>query len=237
MSDDNTQSDSPFAGRGFIAAAIVVGVIVLAGVIVLVTALTAPKDDPVAQPTNTGGPVASGDDQSVCGLEGFEEESSLTDAPDVEWELVGTVAAPFALEVGPGVTDDGFRRCFEHTAEGALFAAVNFIALGTDATTGPRLVELVAPGPGRDALEAQASEGGPSSLRAQVAGFAISNYTKDSVTVDLALNYSSGDLVSLPLKLVWAEGDWKVQMTDTGQLPIAPGAIASLGGYIPWSGA
>jgi hypothetical protein len=57
------------------------------------------------------------------------------------------------------------------------------------------------------------------------------------VTVDLALNYSTGDLVSVPLKLVWAEGDWKVEMTDEGKLPLAPGEIASLGGYIPWSGA
>ena len=236
MSNDNAQPENPFRTRGFIAAAIVVGVIVLAAIIVLVSALTAPKD-PVAQPTSTSGPVASGDDKSVCGLEDFETENTLTEAPTNDWELVGVVAAPSSPDVGPGVIDDGFRSCFAHTAQGALFAAVNFIALGTDASTGPRLIELVAPGAGRDALEEQGSSGGPSSLRAQVAGFAISNYTADGVTVDLALNYSTGDLVSVPLKLVWAEGDWKVEMTDEGKLPLAPGEIASLGGYIPWSGA
>ena len=52
MSDDSTQPDNPFASRGFIAAAIVIGVILLAGVIVLVTSLTAPHT-PVAQPTST----------------------------------------------------------------------------------------------------------------------------------------------------------------------------------------
>ena len=90
MSDDNTTPSNPFTSRGFIAAAVVVGVIILAAVIVLVTSLTAPRD-PVAQPTSTpSGPVASGDDRSICGLEGFETESSLTAAPETKWELVGT---------------------------------------------------------------------------------------------------------------------------------------------------
>ena len=120
---------------------------------------------------------------------------------------------------------------------GALFAAVNFVATGTDATLGPRLVELVAPGPGRDAIEAQSSGGSASNLRAQVAGFKVSAYSADAATIDLALNYSGGELVSVPLKLVWVEGDWKVEMTDAGELPLAPAQIQNLGGYTPWSGA
>lgn len=234
-------SQSPFRSRGFIVAAIVVGAIVLAAIVVLVTSLLGGGDnnaDPTPAPTTSTSADPGSADPSVCGLEGFEETSSLTTAPENEWELVGTMAAPVDDRSGPGdVAAGGFRSCFAHTAEGALFAAVNFVATGTDATLGLRLVELVAPGPGRDALEAQSSGGSASNLRAQVAGFKVSAYSADAATIDLALNYSAGELVSVPLKLVWVEGDWKVEMTDAGELPLAPAQIQNLGGYTPWSGA
>jgi hypothetical protein len=242
VSDDNTQPDNPFTRRGFIAAAIVVGVILLAAVIVAVTAITAPKGDPVVEPTNTSGPVASGEDRSVCGLEAFETESSLTAAPETDWELVGTVAAPTDPEgAGPGVIDsDGFRSCYSHTAQGALYFTVNFLAIGTDATIRDKLIDLVQSGPGRDALqEAQENSSGGSgaSDHAQVAGFKIGAYDSGTATVDLALNTSSGVLISQPIKLVWEDGDWKVVLSETGELPLSPSQLQSLGGYIPWAGA
>lgn len=240
MSDDSTQPSNPFTSRGFIAAAIVVGVILLAGVIVLVTALTAPHT-PVAKPTSTpSGPVASGDDKSVCGLPGFETESSLTTAPTrTKWELVGTVATPTDTKgAGPGRIDsDGFRSCFAHTATGALYASMNFIALGTDGTLRPRLTELVAEGPGKDAIASSDPNAGSDSARAQLAGFKVDSYDGGSATVDLALNYNTGDLVSVPIKLVWEDGDWKLVLAEDGSLPLKPAQLQSLGGYIPWAGA
>lgn len=240
MSDDNTQPSNPFTSRGFIAAAIVIGVILLAGVIVLVTSLTAPHD-PVTKPTSSpSGPVASSDDKSVCGLPGFETNNSLTAAPThTKWELVGTVGTPTDPKgAGPGRTDsDGFRSCFAHTGAGALYAAVNFIALGTDGTLRPRLTELVADGPGKDAIANSDPNAGTDSARAQLAGFRIDSYDAGSATVDLALNYNTGDLVSVPIKLVWEDGDWKLVLTDSGTLPLKPAQLQSLGGYIPWAGA
>lgn len=240
MSNDNTQPSNPFTSRGFIAAAIVVGVVILAAVIVLVTSLTTPK--PVAGPTSTrSGPVAGGNDESICGLPGFETESSLTTAPSTKWELVGTVAAPTDAKIGPGkIAADGFRSCFAHTAQGALYFVVNYLALGTDGTLRQQLPELVQAGAGRDALiQATSKSNGTDSSgqRAQVAGFKIGGYDGRSVTIDLALNYSDGRLISAPLKLTWEPGDWKMVLSDTGQLPLAPAPLDSLGGYIPWAGA
>ncbi len=237
----STDTPSPFRSRGFIVAAAVVGLIAVIAVIALIAGLFNGDDDatpptPTASPAETTAPVTGGD-PSVCGLTALEDSSSLTTAPENTWELVGTMAAPTEAEVGPGAIDDGLRSCFARTAEGALFAAVNFVATGTDATLGPRLIDLVAPGPGRDALKDQDAAGGSSSLRAQVAGFKVAGYTADSATIDLALNYSDGSLVSVPLKLQWAEGDWKVEMTASGDLPLAPAGLQNLGGYTPWSGA
>ncbi|WP_104129569.1 hypothetical protein [Cryobacterium sp. N21] len=236
----NTEHRSPFSRPGFIAAATVVGIIVLASIIVLVTSLNHDTGDNTTPPNDPTSTTPSGDaaDKSVCGLDGFEKTNTLTQAPENDWELVGTVAAPIEPEgAGPAEIIDGLRTCYAHTAEGALFLAVNFAAMGTDASLRDRLPQLVAPGPGRDALIAAGSESSGSTLRAQVAGYKIGSYSTKETTVDLAVNYSSGELVSLPLKLVWAEGDWKIQMTDAGVLPLSPAPIANLGGYTPWSGA
>jgi hypothetical protein len=240
----NAESTSPFRRRGFIAAAGVVGLIVLAAIVVLVTSLIRGDDQPTAEPTTsltpTSAPTVTQDAalQSVCGLDGFEDENSLTEPPAADWELVGTVATPTDPEIGPGKVDsDGFRTCFAHTAEGALFAAVNFFAIGTDSSIGPRLIELVAPGPGRDVLEEAPTAAGNDTTRAQIAGYAVGAYTAEGATVDLALNLSTGDLVSFPVKMVWVDGDWKVQMTPGGELPLSPAPLTNLGGYTPWSGA
>lgn len=240
MTTEEPRSSSPFQRRGFVTAAIVVAVIVALGIFVLIaTLLSPPNPSPTSAPTN--GPGPSTGDESVCGLEGFETTSSLDEAPDVRWELVGTVAAPTDPDVGPGVVDgDGFRSCYAHTAQGALYFAVNFLAIGTDSTLNARLIDLVAAGPGRDALEEALTEtpgGGLSSYRAQVAGFKIGQYDGATATIDLAVNYSDGRLVSVPLKLLWEDRDWKMVFDARGQLPLSPAQLQNLGGYIPWSGA
>lgn len=240
MSDDNTGRNSPFTSRGFIAAAIIVGVIILAAVIVLVTSLTAPHD-PVAKPTSTpSSPVASGGNKSVCGLTGFETKSSLTAAPKNKWELVGTVAAPTdPKSTGPGLVDkNGVRTCFAHTAEGALFAAVNYIALGSDARTQPRLIDLIEPGPGRDALKTAGTDISQSNSRVQVAGFKVNSYSTHEAVVDLVYMVisSNNQLVSFPMVMHWVDGDWKVSVTDKGQPPLAAAPLQSLGGYFAWAG-
>jgi hypothetical protein len=235
---DNAQP-SPFTRPGFIAAAIVVLLIVVAGGIAVVVGLTS-QGDPDPTPTGTTGPGPSAEDESVCGLEGFETESSLTEAPDNEWELVGTVAAPTDPEVGPGVVrDDRLRTCFAHTAEGALYAAVNYFGAASDARTIPLILDLIADGPGKDAAAAAGSPSfDPSSTRVQIAGFKVNSYNSSEAVIDVALTVttSGSQLVSMPIALVWQDGDWKLELADDGDFPFAAAPLQSLGGYIPWAG-
>lgn len=235
---DSAQQPSPFTRPGFIAAAIVLVLIVVGGGIAIFAGLnSAPDPDPTS--TNTSGPGPSAEDESVCGLEGFETESTLTEAPDNEWELVGTVAAPTDPEVGPGVVDDGLRTCFAHTAEGALYAAVNYFGAASDARTIPLLLDLVAEGPGKDAAAAAGTPSfDPSSTRLQVAGFKINSYSGSEAVVDVAVTVTTAgsQLVSMPIVMVWQDGDWKLELADDGGFPFAPAPLQSLGGYIPWAG-
>lgn len=240
----NTEPRSPFTKRGFIAAAIVVGIIVLAAIIVLVTTLTrgtANAPTPTTSPHTSASPAENVADKSICGLTGFEKASSLTSAPDNKWELVGTVAAPRDPKgAGPGITKDGFRSCYSHTAEGALYASVTYIALASDGRNIPKLPGLIAPGKGKDAAIAAASEPpSPSSTRLQVAGFKVNSYNGREAVIDVvwAVTSSGGALVSTPTVLKWVDGDWKIVLSDRGQPPFASSSLKNLGGYIPWSGA
>ena len=237
----NTEPRSPFTRRGFIAAAIVVGIIVLAAIIVLVTTLTRGTTD-TPKPTTTASastaPTGSAADKSVCGLTGLDAKSTLTEAPDSKWELVGTVAAPTdPLGSGPGISAaNGFRSCFAHTAKGALYATANMLAMGSDARLQPLLADkLAVPGPGRDvAMKAPASD---TKIRYQIAGYKITAYNKDEATVDLAVTVSSGQTASVPFLIRWSGGDWKAVLTDQGQPPLKSAPLQNLGGYTPWAGA
>ena len=244
MSDQSEQN--PFRSRRFVLALVVVGVIAICAVFVLISNLVGGKNDaaPTTSPSSSASatpatPVDS--DPSACGLKGYEATSSLNKAPETTWALVGTSAAPTDPKgAGPGVTDSsGFRSCYAHTATGALFAAANYVALGTDATMYDKQTSLIAPGAGREAAEKSLAGGNnkPSGVRAQIAGFTITSYDSQNATVDLVLNFSDGQLASGPVKLLWVEGDWKVVLLDDGTMPIAPAGLENLGGYTPWAGA
>lgn len=242
MSDGSATPRSPFTRPGFIASAVVVAALVVALVVVLASGiLNGPAPTPTGTGPSTDPEAPSASDLSVCGLEGFERTSSLDAAPENDWELVGTVAAPTSTGTGPGVVeDDGFRSCFAHTAEGALFAAVNYFSLSSDLKWRGRLPELIAPGPGREALIEAASDepGQPSSVRIQVAGFRVSSYSEDEAVIDVAWSVTSsgGSLVSYPTALVWVDGDWKLDVLDDGSSRFASAPLQNLGGYIPWAG-
>ncbi|WP_043668575.1 hypothetical protein [Clavibacter michiganensis] len=178
---------------------------------------------------------------SVCGLPGYEETSSLTQAPTVTWSLIGTMAAPVDPQgSGPGAqeNDGQFRTCFAHTAQGALFAAINFAAASSNPSNHPRMYELLADGKAKDMVQAAGSgTDQTSSDRVQVAAFKVNAYAPDAATIDLVLKVTSaGDaLVSQPLVLNWEHGDWKVLLTENGT-QYQPSPLTSLGGYIPFSG-
>lgn len=242
MSD--AEPRNPFTRRGFILGAVLVGGLAAASIAL---AVTAPHDSNPAPASSSGAastpmatatidPAAS----SVCGLPGYDTTNTLTTAPPTKWSIVGTVAAPESDSAGPGITGkDGFRSCYAHTVQGALFSAANFVAMSSDSRITGRLTEMVAPGPGRDvAIKAANPDAGQSSVRYQVAGFTVTAYTADTATIDLAVQVttSGGQLVSFPTALAWVDGDWKIVLADNGQPVFAASPLQSLGGYTAWSG-
>jgi hypothetical protein len=239
-----SNAEQPFYRRPlWIVVAIFLAVVLVGGGIAAVTGAFGGDKNTTAAPTQAPSKTPSVPDgaTSVCGLKGYETTSTLNAAPKAKWDLVGTIAAPTdAKGAGPGLTSsDGVRSCYSHTAEGALYAIVNYYAQATDARLLPHIADLVAPGSGKEAAlkKATGDSTDASSTRLQVAGFKVNNYSASEATIDVVWTVTSENntLVSMPMVMKWVDGDWKVEVTDEGEFPFTASAVASLGGYIPWT--
>jgi hypothetical protein len=244
---DRQSGGSPFTRPGFlISAGVVLVIVVLAGFLVF----TGGEDDqPVTAPSTTVASTTSSDvspegpaNGAVC-LLGTDDQTVPVVAPDTEWTLIGTVAAPSSAEAGPGIVDTatGVRRCYAQTPTGALFAAANFLAAVNNAETLVAAVdELTAAGPGRDTLLSLARTDPTAVLGSgpgfQTAGFSYLSYTPTTATVSLAIG-NTGGLAGVPLTVVWEDEDWKIDLPPDGDVAGAAAAIPSLAGYVPWAGA
>jgi hypothetical protein len=242
--EDNEQS--PFTRPGFIVAAVVVALIVVLGVVIGI--VNATRDDPDPAPTSsastsaapTSEPTEAAGGASVCGLAGEVLDGSLTTAPDAEWQYQDTTAYPTSAEFGPGDTNaDGVRYCFQHSPEGAVFAAANAVVQGSDSETMEAWLEyFLAEGPNRAAVLAQGAGTDTSAqgVRVEVAGFRLLAYDGDTARVDVAVRGATGGQtvnLSMVYTLVWEAGDWKLQVTDPNA-PINVANIPDLTGYISW---
>jgi hypothetical protein len=249
MTEESTTQEgrSTLAKPWFIGSAVVVGLIVVAGIIVATTG----GGEPEAGPTPTA-PAASpsvseqapAGDASVCGLPGVEMSGRVTSAPDATWEYQDVYAYPTSPSAGPGATaPEGYRYCFQHSPNGALFAAAYAAVSGS--VDDPDFVHAwldyaLAEGAQREDLLAGAAEAGADgssqSARGSVAGFRLLSYDADSARVDIAFTVTaSGQQVTISgvYELVWSEGDWKID-TDADQ-PIRTAQIPSTAGYVGWS--
>lgn len=244
---DEENEQSPWTRPGFIASAAVILLIVVVGVVVTVLNLNQGDADPSPTSTSTPTTAAPSPDptgdaggESVCGLGGVELSGRLTSAPTAEWAYQGTVAYPTSDEFGPGATDgSGFRYCFQRSPEGALFAASNALATGTDQTIAEPWIEyFLAPGTYRaQILEESTGSASSTSARLRIAGFRLLSYDGEAARVDLAVRASadgSDITLSMIYDLVWSAGDWKLSAESASPLDVA--TIPDVTGYVSFGG-
>lgn len=258
MSETPTPAASDEArgrGRNFMLSALVVAAIVILGlVITLVNVLGGGASTPPSSastvspsasstpssPASTSATSSADTDASVCGLTDVQLTGTVATAPQATWALVGTTAAPSISGQGPGKIDsDGYRSCYAHTPVGALTAAANYAAVGSNPPMREKFIQqATAPGPGRDALLRQPAVGQNSqSVRIQIAGFRMLRYTGTEADVDLAIRSSNGGLGGAVMYLQWSEGDWKIRVGQDGSDLTSVTQLPSLNGYVLWAGA
>lgn len=241
MTNDNPPAEgaSFWTSRGFIWAAVFIAVVVVAAIIVAVT--SAPGGTPTSKPSGVATATEPDTSDSECGLPAGDQSIPTAAGPETEWVLVNRIATPTAPNtIGPGIEKDGIRSCFAHSPSGALFATVNFYALGSSSETAKgNLEQNVADGAGKDIARENQSDNLPSEVpetSIQVAGFQVLDYQDERATIDLVVE-SEGAYVSFVTDMVWVDGDWKFAVQDNGQPAVGPRQVPDLSGYVKWSGA
>jgi len=245
--DENEQN--PFRKPGFLAAAIVTVALVIAGVVLaIVAALGGDSDDETAAtpaPTSssasaapTAEPTADAEGASVCGLGGVELSGTVTVAPEAQWQYQDVYSYPSADGIGPAETaSEGYRYCFQHSPEGALFAASNMVVQSFDGTGRTAWLDyVVSEGTYRDSLLASDQGDSDQDVRAAIAGFRVLAYEGNTSRVDVAYRATlNGEVVygSLVADMVWADGDWKLNADVDNPARISQ--LPDLSGYTSWT--
>lgn len=222
----------------FLAAAILLGLVLVAG-IVLIGVRTFNGSDGKASPETTATATSkSPGSSSACGLPDGDQAAPAT-APPAKWSLAGKTAAPVSEKFGPSKTSNGIHTCFAHNPTGALFAAINYYADTTDPSVGTK--RLLSERIFSDENASKANMGEDSDANApsyQVSGFRIVDATPQRVSVAVVVRSTegptAGQQAAVTFTMGWQSGDWRVIVPPNGQPPTT--AIASLSGYIAWSG-
>ncbi|CAI7614650.1 unnamed protein product [Penicillium discolor] len=241
--DDETTQQSPFRRPGWIAAAVVVGLLIVAAVVVWIVSSVSSSDDPEPAPqpseSSTSAPAPSegaAGGSSICGLDLVEMSGTLDTAPATTWDYAGTTPFPVSDEFGPAdTTDAGIKTCF---ARAALAASVGVGYLMNPDTIQPWRESALAKGPIRDQVLSTPPTDVSSEVRAEVTAFRLLSYDGDSARVDVGVtvtgNGNTGYL-SIVMPLIWEDGDWKVNYSET-DLTERPAQLPNLAGYIHWEG-
>lgn len=247
MAEDDDTQQNPFARPGFIVGAVVVAALIVAAVFLTVLNLnrgneaTPPSSQPQATSDAAPSPISTGDagGASVCGLSGEKMSGTVTTAPSAVWAYQGTVAYPTSPTIGAGDTaPEGYPFCFQHSPEGALFAAATSLAAASNPEISNAWAQYaLSEGTYRDSLLSSAgatSDG--SGVRLQVVGFRVLAYDGDTARVDLAVRGSSqGQTItaSVVYSLVWQDGDWKINANVAEPFDFA--TIPDTSGYTAWA--
>lgn len=246
--DDEKPQQSAFRRPGFIAAASVVGLLVIVAVVIIIVTALQPDSEPEPTPSSssTSAPTPSegaAGGSSICGLDLVEMSGTLDQAPVTTWEFAGTTAFPVSAEFGPAdTTAGGIKTCFAQTPEGATLAASSGVGYLLNADTmRPWQEYALAQGPVREQILSSAppaTGGGPSAIRNEVTGFRLLSYDGESAKVDVGVTVSGEGktaYLSIVMPLIWEDGDWRVNYSPS-DLTAQPAQLPNLAGYIYWEG-
>jgi hypothetical protein len=224
--------------RKFIASAALIGLIIVAGIFVVVLRLFSDNETettPSPEPTSSAQAPSSS-----CGLADGSQTIPRT-APKTEWYLNGTLVTPKNATFGPGKDVAGIHSCFSRSSLGALFAAANAAADIANPKVDKRqfLETRAARTAGYEAaLDALDDTSDSDTGGVQFAGFRVDAASAASATVQLVVSPtegpSAGSFIAITYNLQWTDGDWLVVVPEDG-VPVSS-VVTSLSGYIEWSG-
>lgn len=151
-----------------------------------------------------------------CAGAGVSADESVRDRAPKGTQWVTTDSGwtgPVSSSVGPK-TKDPFRRCFEHSAEGALYAAAWTLVQINDPEVRNAALDQALTGPGRvaakESLLKSKARNGESSF--QLGGYKYLSFSSDRASIRVMIQTSSGEWRSMDMVMVWENGDWRLHV-------------------------
>lgn len=229
---------------GFIAAGAFLLLVVVLAIWIATTRTTATPDatGPVTttltpSSTETGGAVTPPPSTSSPSPAPGEQAVLDQAPPDVSWTLWHGIALPTSPSAGPSNVHDGIAEGYTHTPVGSLIAAQQITTRFAFGNSHMIADKQMVPGPGRTAVLGQAKDGdGGTSGAGQQAGFKFVSYTGDTAVLLLAFKLPGGEFRSALVTMQWADSDWRLAPTPSGQLAASTQTIPSLSGFVAWAG-
>lgn len=247
MSNEDSESEpNPLTRPRFVISAVVVAALIVTGVVLAVVSQTGNDPDNEAHQsspnTPTSPPPAEEESDSICGLKDGNDHDTLSEAPEATWKYMGETAYPTSSDYGPAESTDGYERCFQHSPEGAVFAAAYITTASLtysqehDEKGAEAWADYLMVGPGRDAVLNGESNDDDTSGRLMIQGFRVLDYSNDTAKIDLAARVTidgESATASFVYDLVWENGDWKWEVPDTDD-QFQSSIIPDLAGYVSW---
>lgn len=157
--------------------------------------------------------------------------------PEVdEWTMVAGTAAPVSAQYGPYAQDGDLWTCYEHSADGALFAAAYYF------TASGQVEGVSEEWLPEDDLRDEAMASEEESVResddvsATLVGYRFQTYTEDAASIDLVseMTVTEGTAnVGIRVALMWDGDRWVADLENFGEEAYK---VESLDGYSLWRG-
>jgi hypothetical protein len=212
MSTEQTQTRpeprDEFTKPGFIVALVGMVILVLALLLVVISGI-------IREPSTGGNPLASSCDLPAS------DRTSIIGAPEAGWERVSpSLSIPSHPEYGPGTFTEGVHHCYAESPEGAVFAAMNMVALDLTGHSHDLYSQLTIDGPQREELLSGTppvrahSPGNP-----RLVGYNLIDYRQDTATVEVIIR-DDNSTTGVTFDLVRQGPEWKFRPPTSLQPPV-----------------
>ncbi|MEV0216524.1 hypothetical protein [Micromonospora sp. NPDC050695] len=228
----------PWTRPGFIASAAFVLIIVIAAVVLAITA----RGDDHTDATSTPGTTSTEEAETPPEL---PTTVPTTPPAGVRWELVGQTAVPVSSTAGPTRVSGGTAAGYAHTPDGALIAAAQLMirsapSAGRDCWE-PTVKDQFVSSTDREqllaALRANPDDSSEPGELSQIAGYQYQSYTPDTAVIGLVLRAPSAGMPRyhvLTLTLLWRDDDWRMQAPPGGAWISLNRVTSDLTGVVEW---
>lgn len=220
-----------------------IGVIAGAGVLLVLLLIVLIPRGGSSSSASSGSSASAGSGQQLthatsslaagsCGAGASDDESVMDAAPKgTKWVTTDSGwTGPVSKTAGP-IVDSPIRGCFEHSTEGALYAAAwTLLQISDPAVSKQAYAQYVVNGP---AWEAPAGN----DAKFQIAGYQIVSSSPDRVTVRIAMTLTElgTDWYSADVTMVWQDGDWRMRVPDSASKnPLSMTQVSDTGKFIRW---